>query len=83
MDTKELWQIVDRHSFMLKLIELIVVFPHIPAVAEEYAIGQDKCSGLLKLRKGRYEWEFSDVGAFRFRDIECGPWSQWRSTERA
>ena len=65
----------------MRLISEVVVFPHIPENAEDYQVGAGKCSGKMKCKVGRYEWEFSNIGAYRFRDIKCGPWTAWKCCE--
>ena len=71
------WNFVSGAKFASELRKMggTAVFPAVPKSAEGF-----KWNGknLMFTVKG-FEYEYSNIGVYRFRDIKFGPWTIWKA----
>lgn len=84
MNSMVIWRTIRLTDVIEKLGSNSGLFPKIPVIAFGFMIAEVAFSEIIKFQAGRYEWEYdTTIGVYRFRDIGCGPWCQWKACEGA
>lgn len=73
------WRFITKANFTKKIAEMggMQVFPKVSNNTKFYQIKESNGSETVKFVAGRYEYEYNDIGVYRFRDLYCGPWTKW------